>query len=238
MTPPAISILGVPVSGEFARGDKVADRIVDACAAAGIALLDGDVVVVTHKIVSKAEGRTARMPAGDWQSRDALIEQEGATFLRRNGSIAITRTRHGFVCASAGIDASNVEPGTVTLLPRDPDRSARSIRSRLKRLTGADVAVVICDTFGRAWRNGQTNVAIGVAGMLATVNYRDTTDSFGTVLKVTNIAVADELAGAAEMVMGKSDGIPVAVVRGAPIRRGRGSAVAELVRPAADDLFL
>ncbi len=237
MTAASISVFGVRIEGEFSKGDKVADRIHAACLDAGVTLQDDDVVVVTHKIVSKAEGRVAKMPPGDWEARDALIAKEGATFLRRNGSIAITKTKHGFVCASAGIDASNVEPGTVTLLPRDPDRSARSIRSRLNLLAGADVAVVICDTFGRAWRNGQTNVAIGVAGMLPTVNYRDTTDSFGTVLKVTNIAIADELAGAAEMVMGKADGVPVAVIRGAPIRRGRGDAQA-LIRPAAEDLFL
>jgi coenzyme F420-0:L-glutamate ligase/coenzyme F420-1:gamma-L-glutamate ligase len=237
LTAAAISIFGVRIEGEFSKGDKVADRVHAACLDAGVTLQDDDVVVVTHKIVSKAEGRVAKMPSGDWEARDALIAREGATFLRRNGSIAITKTKHGFVCASAGIDASNVEPGTVTLLPRDPDRSARSIRSRLNLLAKADVAVVICDTFGRAWRNGQTNVAIGVAGMLPTVNYRDTTDSFGTVLKVTNIAIADELAGAAEMVMGKADGVPVAVIRGAPIRRGRGDAKA-LIRPAAEDLFL
>lgn len=237
MTVPAITIFGVKVEGEFSKGDKVADRLHAACLDAGVALQDDDVVVVTHKIVSKAEGRVAEMPPGDWEARDALIAKEGATFLRRNGSIAITKTRHGFVCASAGIDASNVQPGTVTLLPLDPDRSARSIRNRLKRLAEVDVSVVICDTFGRAWRNGQTNVAIGVAGMLPTVNYRDTTDSFGTVLRVTNIAIADELAGAAEMVMGKADGVPVAVIRGAPVKRGRGSA-GELVRPAVDDLFL
>jgi coenzyme F420-0:L-glutamate ligase/coenzyme F420-1:gamma-L-glutamate ligase len=237
LTAAAISVIGVTIEGEFSKGDKVPDRIHAACLDAGVTLQDDDVVVVTHKIVSKAEGRVAKMPSGDWEVRDALIAKEGATFLRRNGSIAITKTRHGFVCASAGIDASNVEPGTVTLLPRDPDRSARSIRSRLNLLAEADVAVVICDTFGRAWRNGQINVAIGVAGMLPTVNYRDTTDSFGTVLKVTNIAIADELAGAAEMVMGKADGVPVAVIRGAPIRRGRGDARA-LIRPAAEDLFL
>jgi coenzyme F420-0:L-glutamate ligase/coenzyme F420-1:gamma-L-glutamate ligase len=237
LTAAAISVFGVRIEGEFSKGDRVADRIHAACLDGGVTLQDDDVVVVTHKIVSKAEGRVAKMPSGDWEARDALIAKEGATFLRRNGSIAITKTKHGFVCASAGIDASNVEPGTVTLLPRDPDRSARSIRSRLNLLAEADVAVVICDTFGRAWRNGQTNVAIGVAGMLPTVNYRDTTDSFGTVLRVTNIAIADELAGAAEMVMGKADGVPVAVVRGAPIRRGRGDAKA-LIRPAAEDLFL
>lgn len=234
---PAIQVFGVKIAGEFVKGDKIADRFLAACAEAGLELAADDVVVVTHKIVSKAEGRVAEMADGDWEARDALIAAEGATFLRRNGSIAITKTRHGFVCASAGIDSSNVEPGKVTLLPLDPDRSARSIRSRLKRLAGVDVAVIVSDTFGRAWRIGQTNVAIGVAGMLPTVNYRDTSDSFGTVLKVTNVAIADELAGAAEMVMGKAEGVPAAVIRGAPVERGRGRA-RDLVRPAHEDFFL
>lgn len=236
MTLPAISVFGVRIDGEFVKGDKVADRIHQACLECGLSLQDDDVVVVTHKIVSKAEGRVAQMPEGDWDARDALIAQEGAAVIRRHGTLAITRTREGFICASAGIDSSNVAPGMVTLLPRDADRSARSIRSRLNRLAGVDVAVIICDTFGRAWRVGQTNVAIGVAGMLASINYRDTTDSFGTVLKVTNIAVADEMAGAAEMIMGKAEGIPVAVIRGAAFKRGRGKAT-DLVRPAAEDLF-
>lgn len=235
MTP--LFIYGVPVEGEFQEGDNVAERIYAACVAEGLALLEDDVVVVTHKIVSKAEGRVARMAPGDFAARDVLIAQEGATVLRRREDLVITRTRHGLICASAGIDASNVAPGRVTLLPVDPDRSARSIRSRLNRLAGVDVAVIISDTFGRSWRVGQTNVAIGVAGMLPTKNYRDTVDTFGTVLKVTNIAVADEIAGAAEIVMGKSDGVPVAVVRGAGVQRGRGSAK-QLVRPAKDDLFL
>lgn len=230
-------VFGVPVEGEFNEGDKVGDRIHDACIHEDVILQDDDVVVVTHKIVSKAEGRVAQMAQGDFAARDALIAQEGATILRRRENLVITRTRNGFICASAGIDASNVKPGWVTLLPLDADRSARAIRSRLKRLSGADVAVIISDTFGRSWRVGQTNVAIGVAGMLATKNYRDTVDTFGTVLKVTNIAVADELASAAEIVMGKSEGVPVAVVRGAGVTRGRGSAK-QLVRAPKDDLFL
>ncbi len=232
-----VSIIPLPIRGELRKGDRIADRIVAACGESGIELIEGDVIVVTHKIVSKAEGRVAPMEQGDNAARDRLIAQEGATILRRRGDMVITRTRHGFVCASAGIDASNVEPGTVTLLPLDPNRSARTIRSRLRRLTGLDLAVIVSDTFGRAWRVGQTNVAIGVAGMLATLNYRDMPDSFGTVLKVTNIAVADEIAGAAELVMGKSDGTPVAIVRGATVAKGRGSAQ-ELVRPVQEDLFL
>lgn len=234
---PGVTIFPLPVAGEVAKGENVADRIYEACRAQGLQLIDGDVVVVTHKVVSKAEGRVAQMDQGDYETREALIAREGATILRRREDMVITRTRHGFVCASAGIDASNVEPGNVTLLPLDPDRSARSIRSRLNRLAGVDVSVIISDTFGRAWRIGQTNVAIGVAGMLPTVNYKDTSDSFGTVLKVTNIAVADEIAGAAELVMGKAEGIPAAIVRGASVTRGRGRAK-DLVRPVQDDLFL
>lgn len=235
MTP--LMIFGVKVEGEFREGDKTGDRIHDACIHEDLILQDDDVVVVTHKIVSKAEGRVAQMARGDFAARDELIAREGATILRRRGDLVITRTRNGFICASAGIDASNVEPGWVTLLPLDSDKSARAIRGRLKRLSGADVAVIISDTFGRSWRVGQTNVAIGVAGMLPTQNYRNTEDSFGTVLKVTNIAVADELAGAAEIVMGKSDGVPVAVIRGAGVTRGRGSA-RQLVRKPQEDLFL
>jgi coenzyme F420-0:L-glutamate ligase / coenzyme F420-1:gamma-L-glutamate ligase len=232
-----VSIIPVPIEGELEKGDRIADRIVRACADSAIELIEADVVVVTHKIVSKAEGRVAQMEQGDYEARDALIDREGAAILRRRGDMVITRTRHGFVCASAGIDASNVAPGTVTLLPLDPDRSARGIRSRLRRLTGVELAVIVSDTFGRAWRVGQTNVAIGLAGMLPTINYRDSTDSFGTLLRVTNIAVADEIAGAAELVMGKSDGIPVAIVRGVAVTPGHGSAK-DLVRPVQDDLFL
>jgi coenzyme F420-0:L-glutamate ligase/coenzyme F420-1:gamma-L-glutamate ligase len=230
-------VYGIHVDGEFHKGDPVAERIRLSCIAGGVSLLDGDVVVVTHKIVSKAEGRQVPMAEGDIADRDKLIADEGAIVIRRREDLVITRTRNGFICASAGIDASNVQPGYVTLLPLDPDRSARSIRSSLKVLAGVDVAVIISDTFGRPWRVGQTNVAIGVAGMLPTTNYKDTVDTFGTVLKVTNIAVADEIAGAAELVMGKADGVPVAVVRGAEFTKGRGSA-SELVRPVQEDLFL
>lgn len=232
-----LSVFAVRLEGEVAKSDPVADLIFDACTRRGLELKDDDVVVVTHKIVSKAEGRTASLEKGDLEARDRLVGEDGATVVRRRNGILITRTRHGFVCASAGIDASNVEPGTVTLLPVDPDLSARRLRSRLNHLSGADVGVIICDTFGRAWRVGQTNVAIGVAGLLPTINYRDTEDTFGTVLGVTNIAIADELAGAAEMVMGKAEGVPVAVVRGSQAVRGRGNA-RELVRPPQDDLFL
>jgi coenzyme F420-0:L-glutamate ligase / coenzyme F420-1:gamma-L-glutamate ligase len=148
----------------------------------------------------------------------------------------ISETRHGLVCANAGVDASNVEPGTVALLPIDPDLSARTLKARLDHLTGHDVAVIVSDTFGRAWRLGQTNVAIGLAGMDPYIDYRGTKDVFGNELNATRICVADELAGAAEVVMGKSAGVCAAIVRGAPIVRGSGSA-AQIVRPPGEDLF-
>jgi coenzyme F420-0:L-glutamate ligase/coenzyme F420-1:gamma-L-glutamate ligase len=152
------------------------------------------------------------------------------------GDMVIAETNHGLVCANAGVDASNVEGDNVVVLPRDPDASARRLRSRLLRLTGADVAVIVSDTFGRAWRLGQTNVAIGVAGMDPFVDHRGSTDTQGRVLDATRICVADEIAGAAEMVMGKADGICAAIVRGARIDRGRGAAT-DIVRPPSEDLF-
>lgn len=237
MKPAPLSVFGVPFEGEVRRGESLGPRIVEGCRAASLTLEDNDVVVVTHKVVSKAEGRIARLAKGDLQARERLISDEAERILRRRDGLIIAQTKHGFVCANAGVDSSNVEPGWVTLLPVDPDRSARRIRVQIRRSTGADVAVIITDTFGRAWRLGQTNVAIGLAGMLPLKNYRESLDSFGQVLLVTNIAVADELAGAGELVMGKADGVPVAVIRGASVPRGRGNA-RQLVRSAQEDLFL
>jgi len=157
--------------------------------------------------------------------------------VRRRGSHLIVQTRHGLVCANAGVDKSNVEGReVVTLLPKDPDRSARRIRRQIREETGNDVSVIVSDTFGRPWRMGQTNVAIGLSGMRPWVDYRGTKDMFGYRLAVTIMAVADELAGAAELVMNKSDRIPVAIIRGYPHHLARGSA-RELVRPARQDLF-
>jgi coenzyme F420-0:L-glutamate ligase/coenzyme F420-1:gamma-L-glutamate ligase len=220
----------IPVAGipEIGPGDDVAAAIVERLPEP---LVDGDVLVVTQKVVSKAEGRI--VPGSE---RAAAIATETARVLRRSGSMTIAETRHGFVCANAGVDASNVAGDAIALLPLDPDASARGIRSRVAHLTGADVAVVVTDTFGRAWRLGQTDVAIGVAGMEPFVDYRGRTDPFGHELNATRICAADELAGAAELVMGKTEGICAAVIRGAAIRRGRGSA-AEIVRPPAEDLF-
>ncbi len=219
----------IPVAGipEVHAGDDLPGLIVDAAPD----LEDHDVVVVAQKVVSKAEGRL--VPAAD---RRAAALKESARVLRRSGEMIISETRHGFVCANAGVDASNVPEGYVALLPLDPDLSARRIRKRIAHLAGVDVGVIVTDTFGRAWRVGQTNVAIGIAGIKPFVDYRGTTDSQGRELWATRIAVADELAGAAEMVMGKADQVCAAIVRGAEMGPGRGAAT-ELVRSPADDLF-
>lgn len=192
---------------------------------------DRDVVVVTQKVVSKAEGRL--VPAEDRQ-KAALAE--AVRVLRRSGDMVICETRHGFVCANAGVDASNVPQGQVALLPLDPDASARRLRARLEHLLGLTIGVIVSDTFGRAWRLGQTDVAIGVAGIEPFIDHRGTRDSQGRELTATRICIADELAGAAEIVMGKARAVPAAIVRGAPVIFGRGSAAA-IVRPPEQDLF-
>ena len=211
-----LPIVGIP---EVSPGADLGGLIVAAATASGVDLADDDVLIVTHKIVSKAEGRIREVSPDDVDARHAIAE-----------------TRHGFVCANAGVDASNLEPGQVSLLPVDPDKSARRLRARVRQLTGHAPALIITDTFGRAWRIGQTNVAIGVAGMLPVMDYRGSVDHFGVELKVTTIAIADEIASAAELVMGKADRVPAAVARGVRYRRGRGSARA-LVRQPQDDLF-
>jgi coenzyme F420-0:L-glutamate ligase / coenzyme F420-1:gamma-L-glutamate ligase len=214
---------------EVVAGDDVGLLIVDAVGPEG--LEDGDVVVVTQKVISKAEGRI--LPE---KQREPALAEESSRVLRRTEGTVIVETRHGFVCANAGIDVSNVEGDRITLLPIDPDASARRIRSRIKHLCECDVGVVISDTFGRAWRLGQTDVAIGVAGIEPFLDYRGTTDVQGRELTATRIAVADELAGAAELVMGKADRVCAAIVRGARVNFGRGSAT-EIVRPVSEDLF-
>jgi coenzyme F420-0:L-glutamate ligase/coenzyme F420-1:gamma-L-glutamate ligase len=201
-------------------------------------LADFDVVVVTQKIVSKAEGRLVAVDPDDPRSHKALVEQESVRVLRRRGDLVISETRHGFVCANAGIDLSNVERGQAALLPEDSDRSARRIRDGLKARAGVEVGVIVSDTFGRTWRRGLTDVAIGCAGIAAVVDLRGTEDALGRELHVTEVAVVDELAGAAELVMGKSSGIPVAVVRGVePAWFRRGEVRAEIVRHPSEDLF-
>ena len=225
----------IPVAGlpEVRPGDRLAPLLAER-----IELVDGDVVVVTQKVVSKAEGRLVECADGDAVRRSRLVEEEAARVLRRRGDMVITETRHGFVCANAGIDFSNVPPGFAALLPVDPDRSARRIRDGLQAVAGVRVGVIVSDTFGRAWRRGLTDVAIGTAGIAALLDLRGTTDAEGRVLRVTEVAVADELAGAAELVMGKASGVAAVVVRGIDRSWLRESSVrAELIRPPAQDLF-
>jgi coenzyme F420-0:L-glutamate ligase / coenzyme F420-1:gamma-L-glutamate ligase len=227
----------IPVEGipEVRPGDRLADLLI----AGSVAFADGDVVVVTQKVVSKAEGRMVPVDHDDRAARAALVEAESVRVLRRRGDLLITETRGGFVCANAGVDLSNVPDGWATLLPVDADRSARRIRDGLRARIGVEVGVVVSDTFGRPWRRGLVDVAIGCAGVAAVVDLRGTTDAQGRELSVTEVAVADELAAAAEMVMGKASGICAAVVRGVDrswLRDG-GSVRTEIVRPPAEDLF-
>jgi coenzyme F420-0:L-glutamate ligase/coenzyme F420-1:gamma-L-glutamate ligase len=223
-----IPLTGVP---EIGPGDDLAALLGDAVERAG-GLEDGDVLVVAQKVVSKAEGRLEE--ASDYL---AVVFREARAVRRRRGDLVIAETEHGFVCASAGVDRSNAPgEGIVVLLPRDPDASARGIREALAARFGLAPAVVVSDSFGRAWRQGTTDVAIGVAGMRPLVDLRGTKDTRGYTLSATVIAVADELAGAAELVMGKTRGVPAVLVRGYRVPDGDGTA-RELVMPPERDLF-
>ena len=227
----------IPVAGigEIRPGHVLADVV---ASAAGALLEDGDVVIVTSKVVSKAEGRLVAVDPDAPRSPKPLVEAEAVRILRRRGDLVMTETRHGFVCANAGVDRSNVAPGWAALLPLDADRSARRIRDGLRARLGVEVAVVVSDTFGRAWRRGATDVALGIAGLAGVVDLRGTRDALGQELQVTEVCVADEVAAAADLVMGKAAGIPVAVVRGVdPSFLREGSVRAEVVRPPAEDLF-
>jgi coenzyme F420-0:L-glutamate ligase/coenzyme F420-1:gamma-L-glutamate ligase len=234
-----LSLLGVTGLGELRPGDDLSALLAAALTGPdGPGLEDGDVLVVTSKAVAKAEGRLVQVDDTDPAAKVALVEAESVRVLRRRGDLRVTETRHGFVCANAGVDLSNVDAGTAVLLPVDPDRSARRLRADLRRATGADVGVVISDTFGRAWRRGVTDVAIGCAGVAAILDLRGTPDANGRLLEATEVCVADELAAAADLVMGKASGIPAVVVRGATSAwRGDGSVGTDVVRPYAEDLF-
>ena len=229
----------IPVEGipEVRPGDPLADVLVDATEAQRTPFDDRDCVVVTQKVVSKAESRLVALDPDDLAARRSLVESESLRVLRRRGDLIISETRHGFVCANAGVDLSNVETGWAALLPRDPDRSARRIRDVIRARTGREVGVVVSDTFGRAWRMGLTDVAIGVAGLAAVVDLRGETDANGRELHVTEVAVADEIAGAAELVMGKASRVAAAIVRGLDASWFRNGSVRELIRPPAEDLF-
>lgn len=220
--------------GEVVPGDDVAGLLLEAMAATGITLMDRDVVVVTHKIVSKAEGRVA--PIEDEAAYRRLAEDEAAAVIRRRGTLIITQTTHGFICANAGVDRSNTAPGTAVMLPKAPDRSAHQIRTKLELAAGVELAVVVTDTFGRPWRRGLTDVAIGISGMPAIMDLRGTTDTYGRVLDVTEVAIADEIAAAADLVMGKATAIPAAILRGLDWSGEPGTA-ADLVRQPHEDMF-
>ena len=234
-----LDIFGIDGIGEIEPGTDLAAVIAAASADGdGTTLLDGDVIVVTQKIVSKAENRLVAIDPEDPLSHKPLVEQESVRILRRRGELIISETVHGFVCANAGIDLSNVQRGWAALLPVDSDRSARRIRDGLRHRCGVEVGVIISDTFGRAWRRGVTDVAIGCAGVAGVVDLRGTPDALGREMQVTEVAVVDEIAAAAELVMGKSTGIPVAVVRGIDATWLReGSVRAEVVRKPSEDLF-
>jgi coenzyme F420-0:L-glutamate ligase/coenzyme F420-1:gamma-L-glutamate ligase len=224
--------------GEIVPGQQLGDVIVEACSTEPNGpLRDNDVLIVTQKIVSKAEGRLVPIDPDDPLSHKVLVEQEATRIVRRRGDLIITETKHGFVCANSGIDLSNVERGYAALLPLDSDRSARRIRDIVRAKLGVTVGVIVSDTFGRPWRKGLTDVAIGVAGIAGVVDLRGTEDALGRVMQVTEVAVADELACAAELVMGKSTGVPVAIIRGADPMWFRDSSMDEIVRPPSEDLF-
>lgn len=220
--------------GAVRLGDDVASVLEPAIRTIGPE--DGDVLVVTHKIVSKAEGAVREIEGDDEEFKKALVEEVARSIVRRRGDLIIAETKHGFVCANAGVDRSNAEPGTMILLPDDPDRSAHRIRTKLHRSTGIDLPVIISDTFGRPWRRGLTDVAIGVSGLQPILDLVGTSDWSGRDLDVTEVAVADELAAAADLVMGKAAGIPAALIRGYEGPRGEGRA-SELIRPVEEDLF-
>jgi coenzyme F420-0:L-glutamate ligase/coenzyme F420-1:gamma-L-glutamate ligase len=231
---PRLEILAIEGIGEVRPGDDLVSLITKA----EPDLRDGDVLVVTQKVVSKAEAQLVPIDPGDPDSKAKIVEGESVRVLRRRGDLVVSETRHGFVCANAGVDLSNVSHGWAALLPEDPDRSARRLRDGLRHRLDVDLAVVISDTFGRPWRRGLTDVAIGCAGIKAIVDLRGTADTNGYELQATEVCVVDELASAAELIMGKATGICAAVVRGVdPTWLGRGEVRAEIVRPPAEDLF-
>jgi coenzyme F420-0:L-glutamate ligase/coenzyme F420-1:gamma-L-glutamate ligase len=248
--PPRFEVIGVEGIREVRPGDDVARLIADAARAQGTPIAPRDLLVVGQKIVSKAEGRLVRLtevtpspatlalaPALGRDPRFVeIVLRESRRVVRMDKTVLITETHHGWVCANAGVDQSNVDGDTVALLPEDPDASARRLRESIRALTGADVAIIVADTFGRPWREGLTNVAIGVAGLAAQRSYLGELDTAGRPLQATILAVADELASAAELVMGKLDRIPAAIVRGFAWTPGEDGSK-PLLRDPARDLF-
>jgi coenzyme F420-0:L-glutamate ligase/coenzyme F420-1:gamma-L-glutamate ligase len=248
--PPRYEVIGVEGIGEIQPGDDIARIVVEAAARQRTPLASGDVVVLSQKIVSKSEGRLLRLPeitpstmaatfAAELGRDPRLIEvilRESRRIVRMDRGVLVTETRHGWVCANAGVDQSNVDADLVALLPVDPDRSARAFRDAVRAQTRAEIHVIVADTFGRPWREGLVNIAIGVAGFAPILSYLGQQDPAGRPLQATILAVADELAAAAEPVMGKLDRIPAAIVRGLALQPSEEGSKA-LLRDPARDLF-
>jgi coenzyme F420-0:L-glutamate ligase/coenzyme F420-1:gamma-L-glutamate ligase len=246
-----ISIIGLENIREVCEGDDIANLISEAAKKQEIVIENNDIIIVTHKIVSKSEGRIidlnnirtssfAEELSKQLKKDPRLVEVilgETRRIVKMWNKHLITETHHGFVCPNGGIDESNIKGNDkVVLLPRDPDDSAKKIMDRIKELTGSKVAVIITDTFGRPWRRGQINVAIGTAGIAPLMDYRGSKDAYGRMLKVTNIAIADELAASGELVMNKTDNIPVAIVKGYITYKEKGTGK-DIIRPSSEDLF-
>lgn len=245
-----LEIIGLEGLGEVMPGASIGRLIWEAWSRSGVSFIEGDLLVVAHKIVSKAEGQVSRLDeikpspraqqlALELGKDPCLVEvilRESRRIVRTGRGTIVVETHHGFICANAGVDLSNVGLGMVALLPRDPDRSAREIREEIRRLSGVAPGVIISDSFGRPWRLGTSDVAIGISGLRPVKDYRGKSDRYGYELKASVAAVADELAAAAELVMGKRGEVPVVLIRGYEGEPGEGSG-RELLRPEAEDLF-
>lgn len=245
-----IQIIPVPGLPEIQPGDDIASLITKCLHDQTCTIIHGDIFVIAQKIVSKAEGRIADLHevipsrratewAADWNKDPRIIElvlRESKSILRMERGIIISETQHGFVCANAGVDASNTAENAAVLLPEDPDESARALQLKLQESFAVPLGIIISDTFGRAWREGLVNVALGVSGLPALIDYRGQRDGDGKLLNATVIACADELAAAAELVMGKAEKIPVVIIRGFRPDAPSGNAH-DLIRPAGRDLF-
>jgi coenzyme F420-0:L-glutamate ligase / coenzyme F420-1:gamma-L-glutamate ligase len=232
-----LRLVALATSVKVQRDDDLATLLLDAVAHANEEVRHHDLFIVTSKVVSKAEGQVVPFDGSD-EDKVAIVERESVRVLRRRGTLRITETRHGFINANAGVDLSNTDEGTAVLLPVDSDRSARRLRGEIGRRTGVEVAVLITDTFGRVWRQGVTDVALGSAGLKPLLDLRGTLDANGRLLEATEVAIADEIAGAANLVLHKAAGTPFALVRGLDESFfGPGSIQENIVRKKNDDLF-
>ena len=232
-----LRLVSLATSTMVHEGDDLVDLLLAAVAEAGETLAHHDLVVVTSKVVSKAEGQVVPFDGTD-QHKVAIVESESVRVLRRRDTLRITETRHGFINANAGVDLSNTDEGTSVLLPKDPDRSARRLRGEIERRCAVEVAVLVTDTFGRVWRQGVTDVALGSAGLRPVLDLRGTLDANGRLLEATEVAIADEIAGAANLVLHKAAGTPFALIRGLDESFfGPGSVSENIVRSKHEDLF-